>query len=81
MEPCNGTGAQSWVLSGASSGVNVLSKLTGANGAQECLDVYTNSNTPGTKVDLAGCNGTTAQVWYPLFVCDWSPSPTGYSCR
>jgi Ricin-type beta-trefoil lectin domain len=32
-------------------------------GATECLDVYNNQTTPGTKVELGPCNGGANQKW------------------
>ncbi|MEV7970797.1 PQQ-dependent sugar dehydrogenase [Sphaerisporangium sp. NPDC088356] len=49
---CNGTGAQSWTVSG-----QVLKALG------KCLDVAGGATANGTKVQLWTCNGTGAQNW------------------
>ncbi|MEU8271348.1 PQQ-dependent sugar dehydrogenase [Sphaerisporangium sp. NPDC049002] len=51
---CNGTGAQSWTVTGQT--LKALGK---------CLDVSGAGTTNGTKVQLWTCNGTAAQNWAP----------------
>ena len=50
---CNGTSAQSWILTSG----NQLQALG------KCLDVSGGGTANGTLVQLYGCNGTGAQVW------------------
>jgi chitinase len=49
---CNGTGAQTWTVSGST--LQALGK---------CLDVAAAGTANGTKVQLFTCNGTGAQSW------------------
>ncbi|HEY3480970.1 MAG TPA: ricin-type beta-trefoil lectin domain protein [Streptomyces sp.] len=51
---CNGSGAQSWTVSGTT--LQALGK---------CLDVNAAGTADGTLVQLYDCNGTVAQVWQP----------------
>jgi hypothetical protein len=67
MQPCNGTNAQKWAVSRDVNGwLIVISALRGANNALECVDINGANSTPGTRVDLAGCNNTVAQIWHPF---------------
>jgi hypothetical protein len=50
--PCNGSNAQHWYAYGNNIRVN-----------GQCLDVYRNGKTNGTKVDLFPCNGGANQRW------------------
>ena len=56
---CNGTGAQSFALQSAGSGVY---NLVNTN-ANRCVDVNAAGTANGTKVQLWDCNGTGAQQW------------------
>jgi len=49
-----------WTVEPASAGI-AATPLVGYQGL--CLDVASDSNTPGTKVDVYTCNGTDGQQW------------------
>jgi Ricin-type beta-trefoil lectin domain len=65
MQDCNGTDAQAWdFVRGSNGDITIQSQLWDGF-TPTCLDIYGDHNTPGTTVDLADCNGTMAQAWYP----------------
>jgi hypothetical protein len=66
LQTCTGTIGQSWAFVGADSGVIVQHRyFKQPNGQSSCLDVFGNRTLPGDSIDLAPCNGTTAQLWHP----------------
>jgi hypothetical protein len=58
---CNGTVNQQWLVQGG----QVVSANTSNGTNNFCLDVHYGNTSPGALVDLAPCNGTPAQSFWP----------------
>jgi hypothetical protein len=73
LETCNGSGNQNWAfLDGA---------LFYGDNTSYCLDVNGANKNPSTPVDVARCNATDAQIWWPwgytVKIQSVIPSPNG----
>jgi Ricin-type beta-trefoil lectin domain len=72
LETCNGSENQNWAY---------LNGTLFYGDTSYCLDVFAANKTPRTRVDVATCNGTVAQIWWPwgytVKIQRSVPSPNG----